>query len=319
MASLDLFSTTQKIAEELEKNGVSVDLVAEVAEEIEISRFLQAEKCNHGAPYICWQDNLGEWHISQGCCNHWECPRCGQIRARKEFARMINGAIELTEKGHTLYFITLTCRGRELTLHEAEKEYLKWCNRLLTTCRARAKRQKTFWAYACVTERQKRGHPHSHLLSTFSPDDARITIEDELLGNGARAKKYTLYSAWLVQKCVSAGLGRMCSISEVLNPHGASAYLAKYFFKDALHMNWPKGWRRVRYSRSWPKLDLYDSSNGFPVVTLADWRKVQLLGCAVYATSEVVYHAALARLVTNVVPEESYGKLGRNKLNNRTY
>jgi len=312
---LDLLSTSQKNSEKIAEGIVSDELGAEVAEELLTSRFLQAEKCNHGAPYICFQDRLNEWHISQGSCNHWECPRCGQIRARKEFARMVCGADELQRSGRPLYFVTLTCRGREMPLDEAERNYLRWCNRLLSALRARSKKQGNFWAYACVTERQKRGHPHSHLIMTFSPDDATETKKGQLLPNNAISKENGLYSEWLVKRCVSSGLGKMCAISRIKNPIGASAYLAKYFFKDALHAVWPKGWRRVRYSRSWPRLPEEPTGNGFPVVTLADWRRVSALGCAVYAATHIELHAALARLVTNVVPHTSYGELGRNREN----
>lgn len=313
MGPLDLLSTSQKKPEELVGSAVSDGLATEVAEELLISRFLQAEKCNHGAPYICYQDNLAEWHITQGSCNYWECPRCGQIRARKEFARMICGADELHRAGRPLYFVTLTCRGREMTLKEAEENYLVWSNRLLSACRARAKKQGNFWAYSCVTERQKRGHPHSHLIMSFVPDDAIETMTGQLLPNGSIAKENGLFSTWLMTRCVSAGLGRMCAVSRIRNPIGASAYLAKYFFKDALHMTWPKGWRRVRYSRSWPQLPAEPTGNGFPVVTLADWRRVSALNCAVYAATHIELHAALARLITNVVPNASYGKLPRNR------
>lgn len=300
--ALDLLSTSQKIQRELVEGGASENMAKELAEEVELSWFYQAEKCEFGAPFICWKDDKHRWNIGQGSCNHWECPRCGQIRARREFARMVIGALELTSGGERLFFITITCRGREMPLRQAEENYLRWSNRLLTASRANARKTNQEWAYACVTERQKRGHPHSHLISTWCPHDAEGVEEDTELENGARAGKNCLYSRWFVERNHSAGLGVQCNISEIQNPIGAASYLAKYFFKLALHEVWPQGWRRVRYSRNWPKLEEHDDCEAFPVVTLRDWQKVARLPGKVYAQSVIELKAAYARLVTNVVP-----------------
>lgn len=227
---------------------------------------------------------------------------------------MVLGAQQLEERGVQLYFATLTCRGREMPLEEAEVGFYKWCNRLLTAMRTTAKRQSKAWFYACVTERQKRGHPHSHLLCSFCPDDVKPFKKGDLLPNGLIAKHACLFSQWFVARNVSAGLGRMCDLSEVESAQGAATYLSKYFFKDALHTPWPKGWRRVRYSHSWPKLPDETSPDAFAVVTLADWRKVALLDVPVYAATIIELESAYARLIVNVVPLSSYGKLPRSRL-----
>lgn len=316
--SLDLLSTSQKIVDDFVGDEVSEKLKEEVSEEFLHSLYLQADTCKSGAPYICWSDNLGEWHITQGCCNRWECPRCGQMRARHEFARMIHGAVTLSEQGHSLYFVTITCRGKTLSVADAEEGYLKWTNRLLSTVRARCKKRGGYWAYVAVTERQKRQHPHSHFITTFCPDDAVEYPQGRLLPNNSIAKQSGLYSEWFTSRNVAAGLGRMCSISRIDNPLGATAYLGKYLFKDALHCLWPRNWRRIRYSRSWPKLPELGSGDGFPLVTLADWQRVQSMDVPVYAADDFVLYAAYARLITNVVPNHVYGKLPRSKKTSAT-
>ena len=226
---------------------------------------------------------------------------------------MVLGAQQLEERGVRLFFLTITCRGREMTLGDAEVGFPRWTNRLLSTMRARSKQQSQVWFYACVTERQKRGHPHCHLLCSFCPDDAVAFEKGELLPNGIFAKHSCLFSQWFVDRNVSAGLGRMCDLSEVESAQGAATYLSKYFFKDALHTPWPIHWRRVRYSHSWPKLPDESSPDAFAVVNLADWRKVALLDVPVYATTIIELNAAYARLIVNVVPLSSYGKLPRSR------
>jgi len=72
---------------------------------------------------------------------------------------------------------------------------------------------------------------------------------------------------------------------------------------------WPKGWKRVRYSQSWPKLQEHENDSAFPVLTYDDWKKVGRLGVAVLADSNETYEAALLRLITNVIPPQN--KVGK--------
>ena len=116
------------------------------------------ELCINRAPHIFYISG-GYAHIAQGCCNNWQCPRCGLIRAKQEYYRMVSGIEQLYKDGHDLYFITLTCRGREMSVDEAEQNYYKWTTTILNACRNRQNRAGLHWAYVQVTERQKRQHP----------------------------------------------------------------------------------------------------------------------------------------------------------------
>lgn len=289
---LDLLSTSQKIGEKIR---------ADVEFEFEQSRAVQADVCHGGAPFICYRDIMGKWHLVQGCCNDWLCPRCGQIRARHEFGRIVNGAKGLTENGHKLNFVTLTCRGREMPLEEAQENYLKWTNRLLSAMRAQAKKGDDFWCYVQVTERQKRQHPHSHLITTFLPDDAVLTYETRKGKDGQEYQAEIYVSKWFIDRNKSAGLGSQCRIEPVHNPIGLAAYVAKYLFKDCMTTEWPSGWKRVRYSQSWPELPSPESLEAFPVVKPADWQRVAAIDAFVYADSQYTYERALARLVVNIL------------------
>jgi len=281
---------------------VKSESAQEALSEVEQSYGLQAEKCTNGAPFICFEKSPGYWVLAQGCCNNWTCPRCGYMRARAEYGRMVHGANELEKSGETMFFLTITCRGGDMTPATAEREYMKWTNRLLSTCRARAKKQAQTWAYVQVTEYQKRGVPHSHLLSTFCPDDAVFVGAGKRRPDGITAKHDCLYSEWFQKKNVSAGLGPMCDISQIRSAVGVAVYVSKYLFKDAVFTAWPKSWKRIRYSHSWPKLpDLRGDNDAFPVLTMSDWSRVRNMRQSVIAQDVIAYEAALARLVTNVL------------------
>lgn len=302
IADLDRLSISQKIDARLGGYDASISesLEREVARIKYQSEQAQAEACAKNAPYICYQESPGQWVLTQGCCNDWTCPRCGHIRARTEYGRMVEGAQTLADDGYTLYFWTITCRGRSLTVGEAERDYMKWTNRLLTACRARCKREVGYWCYAQVTEHQKRGHPHSHFISTFAPSDVTPFAKDERLPNGAIAKHDGLWSQWFHDRNVSAGLGPMCDLSEINRPYAVAAYLSKYLFKELIYQEWPPSWKRIRYSQNWPKTALSEvESNGFAVLTMSDWHRVNRLP-SVRAADMHVYRSALARLITSV-------------------
>jgi len=245
-ASLDLFSTSQ--------TSTRVKGAKRPSDKRAIY-----DECLNNAPYFGYQIEGKRWGVVQGCCNDWTCPRCGQQRAREEYGRIVVGARELG-KTSELYMLTVTCRGRELSIDDAETNYLVWTNRLLTRLRTQAKRTGKMWAYASVTERQKRQHPHSHYLTTYCPDDAVFIRKGEpkyffTQGVSEKAKHNTLQSERLERACFECGLGWQYDISRLESVEGASRYVAKYLFKASIFNTvWPKGWKRVRYSQNWPKL-----------------------------------------------------------------
>ena len=268
-------------------------------------------KCHKNAPYICIPSERGSAKLYQSCCNDWTCPRCGNLRAKREYGRMVEGARELA-KSHQLYMMTITCQGQE-TVETAEEKYLERTNRLNTNIRAYAQRkQGKKVEYAAVIERQERGHPHTHYLTTFCPNDAYYIVDDytrycddiKLLNTQIPLEmRFTplpvenfdhrqMFSMWLSLACVNAGLGVQVRIAICDEIEGASRYIAKYLFKSAMTTKFPDGWRRVRYSRGWPKLPEIEASSAFVVMSAWDWLQVAQLNKPVECFGKTVYQRA---------------------------
>ena len=279
------------------------------------------KRCVNDAPYIVIPPQNGRpGFVYQASCHNWLCPRCGQMEAAKHYARIVSGAEKLVADGHSLYFVTLTCRGADMPLDIAQRDYYKWTNRLLTSMRVNIKRAGGHWSYSQVTERQKRRHPHSHLITASAPKDA-FTIWDDpgryydvmerINAEIPQNMQFSYYhhedhyetemcSYWLMKASVRVGLGVQARISKIASPVGVATYVSKYLFKDAVFTEWPKNWRRVRYSRSWPKLPEYDIEGAFPILKPKDWERVRKLGGIVETDDELFYGRALARSVINV-------------------
>lgn len=243
------------------------------------------DSCLNNAPYFAYQIEGKRYGVVQGCCNDWNCPKCGQQRAREEYGRIVAGAREIG-KTHDLYIFTVTCRGKDCSLEEAENNYLEWTNRLLTRLRAETKRSGKEWYYASVTERQDRMHPHSHYLTTYCPNDAVLVKKGQkkdmcFLPSGILAKHDTLQSFALERACAECGLGYQYDISRLESIEAGSRYVSKYLFKDTIFTTkWPKGWRRVRYSRNWPKLPEIHG-DAFILLTKFDWYRLAQLAVTV--------------------------------------
>jgi len=241
-------------------------------------------KCSYGAPYFAFQREGKRFGIVQGCCNHWDCVRCGIQVAKKHYGRIVEGCKALSEHDQ-LWFITITCRGKEVSVNDAEKNYLSWTSRFLDSAYASAKRVGKTWAYVQVTERQKRGHPHSHILTTFAPPDVfEGTRPDWRRRNDGELVQETvscLRSTWLARAVVSSGLGSQYDISQVRTVEAASRYVAKYMFKKSqFEAHFPKGWKRVRYSQSFPHL-AKKQSTAFVLLTRDDWMHLATLAAVV--------------------------------------
>lgn len=303
-ALLDLLSTSQKNGADYAPflSEISDNLRFDIEFELEQSRAIQAPRCEKYAPFIFFIDHTGQGRLVQGCCNDWTCKRCGQIRAREEYGRIVEGARKLSEAGHKLYFWTLTCRGRECSVEEAESNYLRWTNHLLSSCRYQAKKVAVDFVYVQVTERQKRQHPHSHLIASFVPPDAQRYLRGEKLPNARVAKHDCLWSEWFREANIKSGLGKECDLSAIESPVAVAVYISKYLFKEAMSTKWPKGWKRIRYSQNWPKLPERTPDLAFPLIRLADWKRLGALDMSVIAEDRYCYEAALERLVTNVIP-----------------
>ncbi len=262
IGSLDLFSTSQT---EMCFFPVFEPISTDAKEET---------TCIYHAPFFAYPIQERAYALVQGNCHHWDCPRCGVMRARAEYARIVAGCRQIA-LSHEISFITLTCRGRELSRRDADDNYMRWTNRFLTAARARARRKGEEWIYVQVTERQRRGHPHSHILSIFDPGDLVQASKKRWQQNREGGRVYenesTLRSQWIAKEVVSCGLGNQYDISIAETVEGASRYVAKYLFKPTMFDTvWPKGWKRVRYSHSFPKLPKR-KTDALVLIRAADW------------------------------------------------
>jgi len=256
-------------------------------------------KCGYANVWFGYQIEGNKYGISQGCCNHWDCPRCGQIRAKTEYARMVYGIEQLGRADKPLWFQTITCRGRSLSRENADTGYLEWTNRLLDSYRARTKKLGQEWCYVQVTERQKRGLPHSHFLTTFQPGDlvdGCISKWKVIRGDLVETKVQALRSNWLHKTVIRSGLGEQYDISRVRSAAAASRYVAKYLFKQTMRdAGWPKGWKRIRYSQSFPKLpDI--KTDAFVLRSQEDWNNLGKRAVVVIAADEDVREYAQWKL-----------------------
>lgn len=245
--------------------------------------------CSYSAPFLAIIEG-GQGRIIQTNCHHWDCPRCGILRAKHEYGRIVNGA-KLLSQTHTMYFYTFTCRGMSLPLHKAQRLYGLWTNRLLSTMRARCTKEGGHWAYAQVTERQKRGHPHSHLIMFWIPSDAREKFD-------AKGKPY-IYSQWFHKAHVRSGLGTQSKITAVGSVEGTAKYVAKYLFKDAMLTKMPPNWHRVRYSQSFPPLDEKELRENVEYITIrsdANWAQIGKENIRFTTESRSIYDLANRRV-----------------------
>lgn len=293
MSALDLFSTSQNEGNPGENLQLEIDSI------LEQSRLTQADKCDNGAPCLAIRKD-GHWQIMQGCCNDWTCRRCGQMRAREEYGRIVNGARELHGAGHPLYFLTLTCKGRDMPLARAEAEYMTWTNRFLSTIRAEAKKRGVYWSYVQVTERQERQHPHSHIITTYRPPDGKPYRKGQYIPGGGRAKHAMLYSRYVWTKAEDAGLGSQTDMSVINNPIAVAVYVSKYLFKSAMTTHFPRNWRRIRYAQSFPHLPVQEIE-GFPLRNHQDWLRLRMMFEPMVTFDPIVYQVAINHLATDIV------------------
>ena len=267
-----------------------------------VAKKSQEIACKNNAPHIVVKTPAG-WRVYQGCCNSWNCPRCGLIRARKERDDIAMGAQKWIDQGYQLYLMTLTCPGEGYTVEEGEREWYVNSTKFLNAVRNRIKRSGGAWSYACVTERQKRGHPHAHYIVISLPPDASPYKHGEVLPDGRIADGDILWSQFISDQTVRSGLGWVYDVREIDHAGAVISYVTKYLFKSLMVQSFPKGWRRVRYARNWPRRPKQQAGEGFPLLRRSDWKKLGSLGESVRCDVPAVYAHVWAHLAPNMKPD----------------
>lgn len=266
--------------------------------------------CKYRAPFFAFERVPKRYGVKQGNCHHWDCPLHGEEIAREHYGRIVEGARKLDRQGVKLAFWTVTCRGKDLDAEYAFEHYLEWTNRLLDAARAKATRatrdhEPEPWSYVQVTEKQDRSHPHSHLLMSFMPADTVLGFVEKW-AKGKNGWRMTIVPAlrsdWLAGEVVKAGLGEQYDISEIETIEAASRYVAKYMFKRSQFTDkFPPGWKRVRYSHSWPKLPEV-KTNAFPLLSREDWGRLSASAVVIDAKDERAYRECVHWLGGEGIP-----------------
>lgn len=164
-------------------------------------------------------------------CKMWSCPACAQTNSRLWKARTFHAISTLVDDYSKLYFLTLTSH-ESLTAEQSLWVWPKAWKKLSM----RARRAKPKGLYCMIPERHTDGRLHTHSIDTFG-----------------------LTTRWWKDNGRSCGLGYIDEEDEIKSAEGAAHYVGKYLVKQLL-TDWPKGFRRVRTSRDWPKLPPYPTN-----------------------------------------------------------
>lgn len=161
-------------------------------------------------------------------CKTYECPVCRDCIRKIHQARIIYGTKEHAPwQGLRWSFVTLTS-------HEKVRDpagSLRLMQLALPRWRKRMKRRYGDFDYVMVFERHASGAAHVHMLI-----------------NCPVSKKHVRRHARAV------GLGYMADVQALHAPAAAGKYVAKYLSKSLAEAEFPKRFKRVRYSRGWPDL-----------------------------------------------------------------
>jgi hypothetical protein len=194
-------------------------------------------------------------------CKRWSCPICAPINALREAIKTANGVNKLRESGLVSKFATVTQPGSikspEFAYSIIDNQWDKFRNRW------------QYWAkkvglpnmYAAFVEGQSRRSdmPHFHIIGTSLP--------------GSEAMK-----KWAVK----SGFGFEADVQDIQPNSGIAWYVSKYSTKGSDAQYIPKGFRRVRYSQDWPKME---------------WRSDALEGEAIVRMPRETYPAWIIRAV----------------------
>lgn len=157
-------------------------------------------------------------------CGQWSCEHCAKKLARKWAIRAAHG-VKVVGEGYT-YFWTLTM-GRKIKT--AKYAYAK-LPRMFDALRKAMQRKYKHWLYIAFVEGQpERGNmPHFHIITFQSSPEPRLKDFVTRYGFGFQADE------------------------KLITSRKAAGYVAKYATKQ--NKDTPKGFRRVRASRRWPKI-----------------------------------------------------------------
>jgi len=174
-------------------------------------------------------------------CKQWRCPYCAQVNKRLWTMKAYYGAEFLQDgEGEPLRFITLTSHEKL----SARQSWTVW-PKAWAKLYMRAKRIQSGASYILVPEQHKDGRLHVHFLATW-----------------------TMAERWWKDNARECGLGFMAESEQPRSLAHAAWYIGKYISKQLDTNQWPKGFRRVRPSHNWPKMQPAAKPKGWHFVMI---------------------------------------------------
>jgi len=169
-------------------------------------------------------------------CKLWSCPVCGPTNVALASWRASEGAKTAFQSKRGLSFVTITS-------HEKLSAGASWW--VLPDAWKKLHRRVQRAAggpvdYYAVPELHQSGRVHLHMLTTA-----------------------TLKKRWWKDNARACGFGYQNDAQEVVAVGGVAAYVTKYLGKTLQYSNLPKGTRRIRASRGWPKTPELPAQDGW--------------------------------------------------------
>lgn len=168
-------------------------------------------------------------------CKMWNCPACAPVNRGLWAVRAYHGAEMLEQNGNSIQFLTLTSHEKLSASASLAVMPHAW-----DQLNKRARRVAPGYQYLLIPEPHKDGRVHVHAIETSA-----------------------LGERWWKDTARECGFGFMAEEEELRSAAGAAYYVTKYITKGLEGHEWPKGFRRVRTSRAWPKLPALPAAEGW--------------------------------------------------------
>jgi len=195
--------------------------------------------CPSASPYI-WSDDAieGTRAIIKTRCGQWTCPYCAQVNRIHHYYTIKDGCDGLQNRGYNFSFVTLTSHQSLKTMEQTYKVWQKAWRKLSTRYRrAVAKTGDLPPCFVYISEAHADGRLHWHGI--FSGD---------------------IPQRWWKDNCAECGLGYMAESEQLQTALQAANYCLKYIVKNIGQDIDIARFRRINYSRNFPRVD-YDKTS----------------------------------------------------------
>lgn len=188
--------------------------------------------CPSSSPFV-WSDDIVENQrtILKTRCKRWDCPYCSQVNKLQHRLRVYHGLSKLENQGHKFAFVTITSHKDLKDTVSCYRVFQKAWSKLSTRYRREVYKITGLSAeYVYIPELHKDNRLHWH--GVFS---------------GQLPKRF-----WK-NNCAECGLGYMADSSNLDNISQATNYVTKYISKNVGQSIDIERFRRINYSRGFPK------------------------------------------------------------------